>query len=52
MRAAVLTFSSSVARETREDRSGDALARLAADAGGEPRARCCSEAMNTLVSIT
>ncbi len=39
MRAAVLTISTSVARGTREDRSGDALARLAGEAGAEVTAR-------------
>lgn len=39
MRAAVLTISTSVARGTREDRSGDALARLAGEAGAEVSAR-------------
>jgi molybdenum cofactor synthesis domain-containing protein len=39
MRAAVLTVSTSVARGTREDRSGDTLARLADEAGAEVTAR-------------
>ncbi|MCP9490391.1 MAG: MogA/MoaB family molybdenum cofactor biosynthesis protein [Solirubrobacteraceae bacterium MAG38_C4-C5] len=39
MRAAVLTISTSVARGTREDRSGDALARLAGEAGAEVTVR-------------
>ncbi|HEV2819845.1 MAG TPA: MogA/MoaB family molybdenum cofactor biosynthesis protein [Solirubrobacteraceae bacterium] len=39
MRAAVLTVSTSAARGTREDLSGDALARLAGEAGAEVTAR-------------
>ncbi|MBA2767295.1 MAG: MogA/MoaB family molybdenum cofactor biosynthesis protein [Actinomycetota bacterium] len=39
MRAAILTISTSVARGTREDRSGDALARLAGEAGAQIAAR-------------
>jgi molybdopterin adenylyltransferase len=39
VRAAVLTISTSVARGDREDRSGDALARLAGEAGAEVTAR-------------
>ncbi len=39
MRVAILTVSTSVAAGTREDRSGDALARLAGEAGGEVAAR-------------
>ncbi len=39
MRVAVLTISSSVARGNREDRSGDALAGLAGDAGAEVTVR-------------
>ncbi|MDQ3768285.1 MAG: MogA/MoaB family molybdenum cofactor biosynthesis protein [Actinomycetota bacterium] len=39
MRAAVLTISTSVAHGNREDRSGDALARLAGEAGVEVSAR-------------
>jgi molybdenum cofactor synthesis domain-containing protein len=39
VRAAILTISTSVARGTREDRSGDALARLAGEAGAQIAAR-------------
>jgi molybdenum cofactor synthesis domain-containing protein len=39
VRAAILTISTSVARGTREDRSGDALARLAGEAGAQVAAR-------------
>lgn len=39
MRAAILTISTSVARGTREDRSGDALARLAGESGAQIAAR-------------
>jgi len=39
VRAAILTISTSAARGTREDRSGDALARLAGEAGAQIAAR-------------